>query len=252
MGFFTDLVLKTLIYFGIMWLTGLLVIKRNVKVNYTRKINHFALLIVPYLMNIIMRRPPSSEESSFSLVLQVLSLLSGLLFFVLFIRPIRERSKTIDTAFRGIDRPEDRPHTLLWMSTQTAGNFLASIPISIYLSQIGKPELIFIIILINGLGDGLAEPIGVRFGKHKYKTKALFTKKTYTRSIEGSMVVFLVSVLAILLFSASFSPLQLVIMLATLPLVMTVTEAVAPHTWDNPLLFASGSVVMALTLNFVV
>lgn len=183
--------------------------------------------------------------------MQVVALLSGLLFFILFVKPLRERVRAFDVAFHGIDRPEDRPHTLLWMATQTAGNFLASIPLSIYLGSIGKPELIFILILINGIGDGLAEPVGVRFGRHKYRTTALFTKKTYTRSLEGSLCVFLASIAALLLFFNSFTSAQLALLLLTLPAAMTLTEAKAPHTWDNPLLFLSGSAIIFLVVQFV-
>ena len=41
--------------------------------------------------------------------------------------------------------------------------------------QWGLESLVVIPILINVIGDGLAEPVGVRFGKYRYKTKALFT-----------------------------------------------------------------------------
>ncbi|MBN1537204.1 MAG: hypothetical protein JW908_10770 [Anaerolineales bacterium] len=249
-AFLIDFFLKTLIYFAIMWVTGWLVENKNVKVNYTRKINHFALLIVPYLLNVLLRKPPSADNDTSSIWMQVIALLSGLLFFLIFINPIRSRNKIIKTAFKGIDRPEDRPLTLLWMTTQTAGNFLASIPISIYLSSIGKPQLVFILILINGIGDGLAEPIGIRFGKHQYKTNALFTKKTYLRSIEGSLTVFIVSILTILLFASSFSMTQLIFLFALLPISMTITEAKAPHTWDNPLLFLTGSIIIFTITHF--
>lgn len=254
-GFFINFISKMLIYFSIMWITGLLVIHKGIKVNYTRKINHFALLIVPYLMNILMRRPPGTGSpdgpEGMEIILQIVALLSGLLFLLLFIQPIRTRVKIIDTAFHGIDRPEDRPHTLLWMTTQTAGNFLASIPISIYLKTVGMPELIFILIGINGIGDGLAEPVGIRFGKHKYTAKALFIKKIYTRSLEGSLTVFLVSAAAVLFSAGAFTTTQLIVLLAALPITMTLTEAKAPHTWDNPFLFLTGSLVLYLTLEYV-
>ena len=40
------------------------------------------------------------------------------------------------------------------------------------------------------VGDGLAEPIGKLYGKHKYETIALFTNQKFTRSYEGSACVF--------------------------------------------------------------
>lgn len=246
-----DFLIKSSIYLLIMWLTGILVIYRNVKVNYTRKINHFALLVVPFLMNIITRRPPTTSSNTASFVVDVIALMSGMLFFILFTEPLRTRFRFLDVAFKGIDRPEDRPNTLLWMTTQTAGNYLATIPISAFLTSIGKPQIIFILILINGIGDGLAEPIGIRFGKHKYLTKALFTKQTYTRSLEGSLCVYLVSILSLILFQSLFSTSELILLLVILPFVMTITEAKAPHTWDNPLMFLTGSAVIYLVLSLV-
>lgn len=249
--FVVDFSIKTGIYFTIMYLTGLLVLKKGVKVNYTRKINHFSLLAVPFLLPIILRSPPQHGGTGDYLI-QIIGLLSGLLFFVLFIKPIRERVAIFNTAFCGIDRPEDRPYTLRWITTQTAANFVAAIPIAIYLGTINKPELIFILILINGIGDGLAEPVGVRFGKHKYQTSALFTNRKYVRTIEGSACVFITSIVVVSLFSSLFSTTQFIIALITFPIVMTLVEAKAPHSWDNPILFAAGSVLLFLILHFVI
>lgn len=248
--FVIDFILKTTIYLIIMYATGILVLRKNVKVNYTRKINHFSLMIVPFLLSAISPAPPSNSGSE-TLLMQAVMLLSGLAFFILFLKPVRDRIPFFKTAFAGIDRPEDRPYTLLWMTTQTAGNFIAVIPISSYLALIGLPHLVFILIFINGVGDGLAEPIGIRFGKHKYQTYALFTKQKYTRSIEGSSVVFLVSILSIILFASGLSTIQITVLLLTLPIVMTVSEAKAPHTWDNPIMFATGSLILYLVLHFL-
>ena len=250
--FIINFLVKTGIYFLIMYLSGMLVLRKGVKVNYTRKINHFSLLAVPFLLGIILRQsPPPPGGATGNYTMQVIGLLSGLLFFVLFIKPIRERVAIFNTAFLGIDRPEDRPYTLRWMVSQTAANFIAVIPIAIYLGMINKPEGIFILILINGIGDGLAEPVGVRFGKHKYRTSALFTNRKYVRSIEGSACVFITSMVVVSLFSSLFSTTQFIIALITFPIVMTLTEAKAPHTWDNPILFSVGSVLLFLILHFV-
>lgn len=234
-----------------MYLSGLLVLKKGVKVNYALKINHFSLLAVPFLLDIILRSPPPRGGTG-DYIMQIVGLLSGLLFFIIFLKPIRERVGIINTAFSSLDRPEDRPYTLIWITTQTAANFIVAIPIAIYLNMINIPELIFIIILINGIGDGLAEPVGVRFGKHKYQTFALFAKKKYERSIEGSACVFITSIVVVILFGSLFSTSQFVIALITFPIIMTLVEAKAPHSWDNPFLFAIGSILLFLILHFAV
>jgi len=250
LNFILEMATKMGIFYTIMYLTGLLVLKKGIKVNYTRKINHFALLAVPFLLGLIFGKGDGSSTGANDYVMLIIGLLSGLLFFVIFIEPIRKRVSVFNTVFAGIDRPEDRPFTLKWTASQTAANYLVAIPVAIYLSIIDRPELIFIIILINGIGDGLAEPIGIRFGKHKYQTYALLTKKKYVRSIEGSACVFIVSLLVILLFSASFSTMQFIVALVSFPLIMTLAEAKAPHTWDNPFLFAIGGILLFLIFQF--
>jgi len=227
MDFILNYITKFVMNFGIWYIGGLLVLKKGVKTNYTRKVNHFSLLIIPFLLGAGRSSSPSDGNDFLNLIV---GLLSGLSWFLIFVKPIRERVNVINTAFLSIDRPEDRPYTLLWTSTQTAADYLVSILLSAYLMMINRMELIFIVIIISGIGDGLAEPIGVRFGKHKYKTYALFTKKKYVRSIEGSACVFITALIAIILFGKSFSPIQFIFALITIPIVMTLAEAFSPHS----------------------
>ena len=72
--------------------------------------------------------------------------------------------------FLSFDRPEDRPNTLLWLSTQITVGYLILIPAIFFFISIGYSDLIMVPILVNGIGDGLAEPVGVKFGRLKYKT----------------------------------------------------------------------------------
>ena len=67
--------------------------------------------------------------------------------------------------FKAVDRPEDRPYTLIWFSSQVIFTLIIIIPTCVYFSKIEKEHLIFIPILINALGDGLAEPVGIRLEK---------------------------------------------------------------------------------------
>ncbi len=101
-------------------------------------------------------------------------------------------------AFRAIDREEDRPHTLEWLISQAVAGLAAIVGIMMFLSSSVRQDaddkgarlmLVMIPILINGVGDGLAEPVGIRFGKHKYKTRALWYQGrccsgSFTRSFE--------------------------------------------------------------------
>lgn len=114
-------------------------------------------------------------------------------------KPIRRRLTVALLAFRAIDREEDRPHTLEWLVSQAVAGLAAIVGIMIFLSYSiseNKSEdkavrmmLVMIPIIINGVGDGLAEPVGIRFGKHKYRTRALWYQGrccsgSFTRSFE--------------------------------------------------------------------
>lgn len=217
----------------IQYSTGWLAKYKQVKVNYTRKINHFTLFFVPILIG----RGYAIEES-FGLF--ALGAVLALVKFVFYIQPIRKRIRIIAIMFNSFDRPEDRPYTLLWLTTQTAAGYLIILPMSILFRHYNLLHLALIPIIIYGIGDGLAEPVGVTFGRYQYAVKALFTNKKYVRTLEGSACVFFTSLIVLLFYYSHFSPRQLAVALATIPLLMTLAEAISPHTWDSPLMFLVG------------
>ena len=216
----------------IQYCTGLLVRHKGVKVNYTRKINHFALFFVPLFLRSVFPHEPSFGRFITGCVI-------GTLILFIYIKPLRNKIPGIATMFLSFDRPEDRPHTLRWLVIQYIASYIVLIPILIYLDSIGKPSLLLIPFLVNGIGDGLAEPVGVRFGRHKYSVYALFSKKKYVRSLEGSACVFVTSIVTVLLLYTSFTPNQFLAAIVSIPISMTLTEAIAPHTIDSPFLYAA-------------
>jgi len=224
---------KGLLLYLIQYGNGLLVRHAGVRVNYTRKINHFALFFIPMYLDRVF-----AYENSLGLF--VLGSFLVIVTLAIYVKPVRERVPFVATMFLSFDRPEDRPRTLLWLSTQITTGFLVIIPMIILFAQKGLLDLVLIPILINGIGDGLAEPVGVRFGKHKYEAYALFTDKKYVRSLEGSACVFITSILVVAFHFAYFTQPQFIVALVALPFLMTLAEALAPHTWDTPFLFFVG------------
>ncbi|HEY3487077.1 MAG TPA: hypothetical protein VGL10_03340 [Gammaproteobacteria bacterium] len=232
-NFWLNELIKGIVFYSVAWLLGLWVLKRGIRVNYTRKIFHFMLFFFPLaLMDVL------PYQSSF-----VTIVLSGLIFLCsigTFIHPLRSRSSFLATAYASFDRPEDRPFTLLWLSTQVLATYAVMIPVLLWLGHYGKESLIYITLVIAGMGDGLAEPVGVRFGKHKYRTRAFFTDRVYTRSIEGSLCVLFTGIFAVILLRGQLTAPQFWLALAIIPLAMTLAEALSPHTWDSPFLYLVG------------
>ncbi len=217
--------------------TGSLVFHKNVKVNYTRKINHFAMFFIPMILDKIIPYGKSIELFILGCVLTICTL-------IIYIQPVRSRVHITRRMFLSFDRPEDRPYTLKWLSTQIIAGYVVITPAIVLFIKTGYSGLILIPVLINGIGDGLAEPVGIRFGKHKYKTKALFSKREYERSLEGSSCVFIASIAILFLFQSSFSNVEFIWALIVLPFTMTIAEAFSPHTWDTPFLFLTGYTVL--------
>jgi dolichol kinase len=227
----------------IYYASGQLVLSTGIKVNYTRKINHFAIFFLPLALDLVFTYQKSTST-------KVVALLVGISSLAIFVKPLRERIRAAGVMFVSFDRPEDRPHTLLWLTTQYLAAAVVIIPLVAYLSSIGQAKLALIPVLINGLGDGLAEPVGVRFGRTKYRTRALFSDKLYVRSIEGSLCVFAFGVLSIVALRQSFTTPQFVAALAIIPIATTLAEAWAPHTWDTPFIYGVGGLALVGILNF--
>ncbi|MBI3866474.1 MAG: hypothetical protein HY290_31725 [Planctomycetia bacterium] len=221
----------------IAWVCGLSVRHRNFKVNYTRKVNFFALYLIPLLVDHVFPYEPTAVESALRAVF-------FMAFLVFMTAPIRERVPPAATMFLSYDRPEDRPYTMLWLTTQLIAGYAILIPMTWVFRRMELSELIFIPVLVHGIGDGLAEPVGVRFGRHKYAARALFSDRRYTRSLEGSACVLVAGIVAVIAFNSSFTTVQFVVALLTVPLLMTLAEAYSPHTWDTPLMLLSGSLAL--------
>lgn len=230
--------LKFLILFTIGYFAGVLATQKNVKVNYTRKINHFSMFLVPMVLNELF--PYVHNKFYF-----ILNLALTTAFFLILLKPIRDKHYVISIIFSGIDRPEDRPHTLPLLFSQTVFGYFILAVLYLLLNDKMDAALIYIPVLITVIGDGIAEPIGVKFGRHKYRVPSLVKGKSHFRTIEGSLAVFLVSLIVIyFLYPVDIGNFWAV--LFSLPFLMTITEALSPHTWDTPFLFLVGGLSLYL------
>ncbi|MCX7019826.1 MAG: hypothetical protein WCK47_07310 [bacterium] len=218
------------------------------KINYTRKLQHFAAYLVPLIS---VSASPGSKMHPFGALPHLWESLLVLLAFLLLIKPIRENSKIFMLQFNSLDRPEDRPNTLKWI---VLGNILPGLVLCVIFKQlfeqILEPNLVFIIIFIVGIGDGLAEPVGIYLGKKKYLAPSWGLDRRYVRSYAGSACVYISGLIFTAMFFTDFNSIsQFVVAMAILPVIMTLAEATAPHSMDTPLMMIIGfSVLYAICL----
>lgn len=212
------------------------------KVNYTRKLQHFAAYLIPLMMS---THAASAIEGPLTLTWGNWFTLLG---FLVLIKPIRESSTFFMLQFNSLDRPEDRPHTLSWI---VGGNIVPGCILIIFFKWLyalsGQQDMVYIFVLITGIGDGFAEPVGIYMGKHKYWTSSFFGDRKYQRSWEGSACVWLSGLLFVSCFWYTFaSALQFWLALSIVPLAMAYAEATSPHTMDTPFLMGVGGTLLYL------
>jgi len=90
--------------------------------------------------------------------------------------------------------------------------------------------------LVGGAADAVAEPVGVRFGRHRYRVLSLRKVETAERSIEGSLSVLVVSIILSAVFFSAYYHLPITYSLLSsllLSVAVMFVEAASPHGADN-------------------
>lgn len=216
------------------------------KVNYTRKIQHFAAYLVPLLS------PPTDP---LGILPHLWESLFVLFMFLILIKPVREFSKFFMLQFNSLDRIEDRPNTLKWI---VLGNMLPGLLIITIFKQIFEtflqlPALASVVVFTVAIGDGLAEPVGTYLGKKKYVVPSWNLKHRYVRSYAGSACVYLCAILFLVLYKGQFAnPQQFWYSLLLFPPIMTLSEAFAPHSMDTPIMMLIGFSLLFGICHFIV
>jgi phytol kinase len=133
--------------------------------------------------------------------------------------------------YEALAREQDGPHRTYYIVVPYFATLIGGLANNIFfgpLSVIGY--------LVGGLGDAAGEPVGTRWGKHRYLIPA-FGRATATRSYEGSIGVLIVSLTALLAAIAISPNIHLSatsgIIVLGIAVACTVVEAVSPHGWDN-------------------
>ena len=194
---------------------GYLKTVRHVKTGYSRKTFHLLIFLTATVLQ-------------FTAGLPIVCLLGGMTTIILAYALFRGSGHSL---YEGIAREKDAPYQTFFIVVPYFATLVGGLVNNIFFGQ-------FVIIgyLVGGLGDAAGEPVGTRWGKHKYTVPSFGSFKS-TRSIEGSLGVFLVSLFSIIVGSMLLPNVNFNLATITIMFLMAASsallEAVSPHGWDN-------------------
>ena len=153
-------------------------------------------------------------------------------------------------AFAGNTRPADAPNEAFYFWSSWLLSIAGLILIDLVLHD---PAITRMAAIIVGIGDGLAEPIGTRFGKYIYKPPGFWKFRSPRRSLEGSAAVCLGAFLSFIgatWFEAGFDTPKMLAAGSAVAVGTTIVEAVTPHGLDN-LTIAITVAGLMISVNYV-
>lgn len=230
------ILILVLIFYSAGAFLGALKEKFSLPAGITRKLfcmTIFSLgFIVPELLKGIPGRPQSLAVA-FATIVLILTLSL----------PLRERIPFCLLTFRALEREGEGSKTVLWLWTEATAAFLI-VFIGSYLLR-GAGAILLIPALASGLSDSAAEIVGGRWGKHKYPVVSFLSEKKFHRSMEGSLAFFFMTCSLSAGFYLFQEPdLSHSLCLLLLPFILTLAEALAPHSWDNPFIYLAGQITI--------
>jgi phytol kinase len=188
-------------------------VKRRWRVGYTRKLFHFFIFTAAGLLQLRWGLP---------VVVVFGTAISLLVLWAVYRGP---KSPFYLALARPSDAPKERLFILIPLLTTAVGGVLANLFFGQW-AAIGY--------LVGGWGDAIGEPVGSRWGRHRYNVPSM-AGVAATRSLEGSAAVFVVSAgVAFLGLQAQGIPLHTAIPWALLIAgAATGVEAISTHGLDN-------------------
>ncbi len=145
--------------------------RKGIRTPYTRKTFHFVIFSFAGILQ-------------YYYGLHAVSLLGGIVFMMVVIAVIAGKKWWF---FKALARDTDAPHEKKFIILPLLSTALGGI-----ISNIFFPGTAYIGYFVGGWGDAIGEPVGTKWGKHKYTVPTLFGVRA-TRSIEGSTAVMLLS-----------------------------------------------------------
>ena len=195
-------------------LAGLLKLHRHWATGYTRKLFHFTIFF-------------TAAGIQYYFGLRMLCLFGSLTSLVIFYALLKADSHPW---YEALARNKDAPHRSYYIIVPYVATLMGGL-----LNNFFIPEAALAGYLVTGLGDAIGEPVGTRWGKHRYRVPNFRNINSY-RSIEGSLAVFTVSLLMLILLMrvTSAPPTNvLYLKLGGIAFACMLAEAISPHGWDN-------------------
>jgi phytol kinase len=172
---------------GVWYVAGVLRLRYHFRQGDTRKLNHITALVGGGLL-FGWAEPDSARLSSYVGM--------GLAFPLLCVFCIYKNSPIFRTMFAGYARESDKPHEAFHVWFSWAVSLIGLIVLDLVFRDM---EITRTAALVLGVADGFAEPVGVRWGHHQYQVKTLKGSPAATRSVEGSLTVFVGTIVVLLL-----------------------------------------------------
>lgn len=191
--------------------------KQGWKTGYTRKVFHFVTFTT---IAVLMAIP--------ALGLPIVCLHGGMTSLVILYAIVRGDGHPL---YEAMAREKDAPHRTAYIIAPYIATLLGGLVSVIYFAPYAIAGF-----LVTGLGDAVGEPVGTRWGKHRYRVITA-TSTISHRSYEGSLAVFIASLICLVVAVAmspalAWSP-SLFYFVPLVALLCAAVEAVSPHGWDN-------------------
>jgi phytol kinase len=188
---------------------------KGLKTGYTRKTFHFLIFTSAVAVQRVWGTP-------------ILCLFGGMTTLVVFYAIFRGEGHLL---YEAMARENDTPHRTHYIVVPYLATLIGGLTSNILFGPVAVVGY-----MVAGLADAIAEPVGTRFGKHRYRVPS-FRRVKSTRSLEGSAAVFLACLPAITLGALLCPDLALTsrsfLTVPLLAVACTVLEGVSPHGWDN-------------------
>lgn len=202
--------------------------KNGVRVPYTRKIFHFLIFsfagILHFKLGLIYVMIFGSIVSSLVVIATI----------------IGERNSFFRAMARHTDKPFEKMFILVPLISTAIGGLISNIFFGSF-AIIGY--------FVAGWGDAIGEPVGAKWGRHKYNVLSLGGIKV-TRSVEGSIAIFLTSfvVCAVILILMSYSVGYSILIALICSVLSSIVEAISSHGIDNLTMQISASATVCFLI----